>query len=179
MSVYDFAVWYLWAVPLLTVAGIVALIVYMSLKWPSLPKPLRGFELVKPLLERLLKQGLQSGTLTIRHKKSSKAIEFRKYIRAKNNYGVALSFPGPQIALRGRWYPASHRTGRRRQRGQGLVGRLRTRPGQGPEPCHEDLDQDLSLNGPGTVRRQASRLRRVVRSCRQPEPRSDHLHPDV
>lgn len=93
MSVYDFAVWYLWAVPLLTVAGIVALIVYMSLKWPSLPKPLRGFELVKPLLERLLKQGLQSGTLTIRHKKSSKAIEFRKYIRAKNNYGVALSFP--------------------------------------------------------------------------------------
>jgi len=91
VSVYDLAVWYLWAVPFLTVAALIALVVYITRQ--PLPKPVSGFALVEPSLERLLKQGLESGSLTIRHKKSSKVIEFRKYIRAEGDYSVALRFP--------------------------------------------------------------------------------------
>lgn len=91
MTVHDFLVVFLWGVPAYVLAGL--LVTMFGGKGKPDPWRSNEFSQVKPRLEALLRSGYDAASVTFTHELSGRALNFRKYICNKDDYGIELHFP--------------------------------------------------------------------------------------
>lgn len=96
ISMLEFIILFLWLVPAYVLAGVASVIIATAKE----PTPWRGkdFSDVEPWLAILLRRGYQGGHVLLTHGPSGRSLRFRKYIRAKGDYGLEFCIPNTDWA---------------------------------------------------------------------------------
>lgn len=87
----SFIIVFLWLAPLYALAGVASVIIQTE-RSPT-PWRRKDFADVKPWFAILLRRGYKGGHVLLVDAPSGRSLRFRKYIRAKGDYGLELCFP--------------------------------------------------------------------------------------